>query len=367
MAAHADDYDYTFGSDARAFAMGGAGLALTRNQQTAERRFNPASLAFTPKGFDFYVPSVSFRADGGVSTGKAYDYLFNLANPSDAGDLVRRFATEDSVFGASANIGFRIGALEVLADGVGKGRLLPNASLRNWAQSGSNPANVPADAQADLLAAGYVSLPSIAYAVKLPMGGKRDVPGSGYDASVGLRVRFVQTYYARYFANQAVVQNGLQGIKAPEMQGKDYLRDTGVSADIGFLFRPRAGKGLNAALVVNNVVKPSSSFTADNSGLAQYQGRVGNNTEFNLLQTTASAGVGYEIGGLSLAADIADFSGATRPLDFRLGGEQKLGKIVALRGGYSSATGVSFGLGAFGFDIAFAERLPLEVNKSIRF
>ena len=376
----AEDYDYTFGADARAFAMGGAGLATTRNQPANARRFNPASLAFTPKGFAIYSPSFSFRADGAISTTKAYSYLFSGAEVSETTDLIRRYGEEDSVFGFNTNIGFRVGSFELLVQGVAKARLLPNESLANWARSGSNLSNVPSDAQADVLAAGYLTLPSLAYAIKLPSG-KKDAPvegdgkdgataggdDKGYDSAVGLRVRVLQTYYTRYFVNQTVVLGNIDPIRAPELGGRDYLKDTGVAADVGFLFRPRAGKGVSAALVVNNLVKPDSKFRAVNAGLQQYQGRVDNNEEFDLLQTTVSGGVALETGGLTVAADLMDLTSATRPVDLRFGAEQQIGKSFALRGGYSSNTGITGGLGFFGFNIAFGERLPLEINKSIRF
>lgn len=366
-AALAEDYDYTFGSDARAFAMGGAGLAVTRNQSAYERRYNPASLAFTPKGFAFYSPSFSFRADGAISTTKAYSYLFSGAELSETTDLVRRFGEEDSVFGLNSNIGFRVGSFELQIEGVGKSRILPNASLANWAKAGANLNTVPSDAQADVLAAGYLTLPSIAYAIKLPARPNAEDPNKGYDTAVGLRLRVLQTFYTRYFLNQTAVLGNIDPIRAPELGGNDYLKDTGVAADVGFLFRPRAGKGVSAALVINNLVKPNSKFEAVNVGLAQYQGRVGNNEEFNLLQTTVSGGAAYETGGLTVAADLMDISSATRPVDLRFGAEQQIGKSIALRAGYSSNTGVTGGFGLFGFNFAFGERLPLEVNKSIRF
>jgi hypothetical protein len=366
-AALAEDYDYTFGSDARAFAMGGAGLAVTRNQGSNERRYNPASLAYTPRGFTLYSPSFSFRADGAISTTKAYSYLLSGAEIGETTDLIRRFGEEDSVFGVNSNIGFRVGSFELQVEGVGKSRLLPNASLARWAQQGANLSNVPADAQADVLAAGYLTLPSIAYAIKLPSR-KEDVEANrGYDTAVGLRVRVLQTLYTRYFLNQTAILGNIEPLRAPELGGKDYLKDTGVAADVGFLFRPRAGKGVSAALVINNLVKPNSKFQAVNAGLAQYQGRVGNNEEFNLLQTTVSGGAAYETGGLTVAADLMDISSATRPVDLRFGAEQQIGNSIALRAGYSSNTGVTGGFGLFGFNFAFGERLPLEVNKSIRF
>lgn len=368
--AHADDYDYTIGSDARAFAMGGVGLAFTRNVNSGERRFNPASLAFTPKGFDFYSPSVSVRSDGAVSQQKAYEYIFSGADASRVDNLVRSFSQEDSVFGTSIGLGFRVGSLEILADATAKARILPNSSLTQWAQGGSNLNTVPQDGFADVIAAGYVTLPSIAYAVKVPMGSKasREAdPNRGYDGSVGLRVKVMQTYYSRYIADQNVVRGSVDALKAPEMNGKDYLKKTGVSADLGFLMRPRAGKGLTGALVINNLIKPGSDFRAFNSGIQNYSGRINDGQEFKVQQTTISLGTAYETGGLSLGADLMDISSATRPVDLRLGGEQKLGRFGAVRGGYSSNTGVSFGFGFFGIDVAFAERLPLEVNKTIRF
>ncbi len=385
IVAHADDYDYTFGADARIFAMGGAGLAATRNQGTYERRYNPAALASTPKGYAIYAPSFSFRADGAISITKAYSYLFSGAKLSDTTDLIRRYGTEDSVFGLNTSLGFRVGSFELLVQGVGKSRLLPNATLTNWAKAGADLTRLPSGAQADVLAAGYITLPSIAYAIKIPMHGKlvhkddaqaadaqaknaaKDDDKKGYDAAVGVRARVLQTYYTRYFLNQNIVLGNADPVRGAELNGKDYLKNTGVAADLGFLFTPRAGKGVSAAVVFDNIVKPSTKYQANNIGLLQYQGRVSDGEDFNLLQTTVSLGAALETGGLTVAADLMDLSGATRPIDLRLGVEQKIGKPLALRAGFSSNTGITGGFGLFGFDFAFGQRLPLEVNKTIRF
>ena len=366
LSARADDYDYTYGSDARAFAMGGVGLAFTRGQNNAQS-YNPASLGFASKSFDFYVPSVSVRADGAISSSKAYDFLYNGLRQRDVTGLFQRYATKDSVFGLNANAGFRFGSFEVLVGGVGKARLQPNGALSSWAGSGANLSSVPLNAGADLLAAGYLELPSIAYAFKLPVGTQKGDNKRGYDNSIGVRVRVLQSFYTRYIANAGTVASGTDAIKAPELGGKDFLKKTGVGADLGFLARPRAGKGFNFALVGNNLVKPGSKFTAFNSGLAGYNGRVGSGDKFDLLQTTVSLGTAYEAGGLTFGADLMDISGATRPLDFRFGGEQRFGKGFALRAGYSSGTGATIGVGIFGFDFAAAQRLPLEVNKTLKF
>lgn len=345
--------DVTIGGDARSFAMGGAGVAsLVGQRSLGGVRTNPASLAFAPGPFGVQWPNVGLRADGPVSLGRGVEYLLGPGGVGDAASLARRFASGDSVFGLNASVGVRVGALEIQAGAVGVGRLLPNASLQAWARSGSlGP--VPGDARADLLAAGVVTLPSVGYALRLP---KSLAPG--FDLSVGGRLKWMQAYYTHAVAGAGAIGGG-DAFLAPEMGGRETLSRRGVGADLGVIARSRAIKGLSAGLVVANAIRPSFAFDGtDATGAAR---------RYDLLGTTVSTGVGYERGSTTLAADLVDATGAVGPAQLRLGGEQRLGSVLSLRGGYSTATSWTWGFGAFGYDVAFGKRQPLEIVRTIRF
>ena len=103
--------------------------------------------------------------------------------------------------------------------------------------------------------------------------------------------------------------------------------------------------------MTQNFVKPDLTFRDQNNVLID-----------PLVQTT-TVGVAMRKSGLTLAGDIADFFGRQ---DMRLGAEQRFGPL-ALRAGYSSSRGSTYGVGLFGLDVAFGKGQPLELVKSIRF
>jgi hypothetical protein len=349
--AHAQD-DFTYGGAARAFAMGGAGLALM--PEVGGVRANPASLAFEKRDINLIWPSLGYRALGGVSLNNAAEYLLTGQDLPQAADLARRFAKKDSEFGINANAGIRLGKFEVTGYAVGTGRLQPNDSLRNWANTNGNYNELPADGRADILAAGYYSLPSIAGALTLPA--KKD---SQHNYAVGLRVKYINAMYTHYIADQQALQGSADVLFAPEMGGKETLWKKGVGADLGFMMRPRKGDGISAALMIANALKPNIKFSGtDRNGLPK---------RYDLLVTTLSAGAGFQKRGTTLAADLVDLTGAGGDAQFRAGAEQKIVKGFALRGGYSSGGGFTYGGSLFGFDVALGKAQPLEVVRTINF
>ncbi|MDX1932929.1 MAG: conjugal transfer protein TraF [Capsulimonadales bacterium] len=355
--------DITFGGDARAFAMGGAGIAL--QNLSGANRINPATLAFEVRRFDLIAPSIAVRTENDLSVSRVYDYFFTgrLKDGGDLNDIVRTFSGKDSVFGVNGSAGIRVGSVEVSGFAVGKGRLLINNDLRNWIESGrpgegSSTAirdNAP-NSRADVIAAGYYNLPAIGVGVRLPM------PESARQhVAVGVRVKVMRAYYAHYLADAAVLDAAADAFAAPELRGRDYLDKRGVGADLGFLWRqtPRPAGVFSAGLVVANVVNPRFKFSGTD--------RNGAPTTVDLLKTTASLGAGYQWKGLTAAADLVDVTGGGDSRQFRTGAEYAFGRNLALRGGYSSAGGFTYGGGLFGFNVAFGQRQPLEVVRTINF
>jgi len=103
--------------------------------------------------------------------------------------------------------------------------------------------------------------------------------------------------------------------------------------------------------VALNFVKPKISFPAQGGGT------------FDPFRQTITAGVALNRGGLTVVGDLVDVTGDQ---ELRAGAEQRLGPL-ALRGGYSSRRGTTYGVGLFGFDIAFGKGQPLELVRNIRF
>ncbi len=73
------------------------------------------------------------------------------------------------------------------------------------------------------------------------------------------------------------------------------------------------------------------------------------------------------MGTATFAVDLVDVASAAGKAELRFGAEQKIGRKIALRGGYSTAGGWTAGIGLFGFSIAYSDRQPLEVVQTLRF
>lgn len=351
--------DITYGGDARAFAMGGAGIAAT-NQENGARRFNPAALALEQGKFAVYVPSVGLRSTGGIGIGRVADFLTQTPDANEAVDLARDVGGEDSEIGINASLGFRVGLIEVTATGVGRGRILPNQALRSFVNAGGNLNdlnNLPAvsAARADVLAAAIYSLPTVSFAGRIPSQNPTTA------VEVGARVKYLNAVYTHYVADANALGGGGGALLAPEMNGDDTITKNGLGIDVGFLAHPRnaAAGGFSYALVVNNLVRPG--FTIAGTG------RDGVLAEYNLLATTASVGAAYQKKSTTLVADLVDLTGEDGEVQLRLGAEQRVGGKLAVRGGYSSAQGFTYGVGVAGFDLAFGKRAPLEITKTLRF
>lgn len=347
--------DITYGGDARAFAMGGAGIALLNDSMnTGGTRTNPATLAYETQPIGVNFPSFALRGRGPISLGSASGYLLRGTSLSNAASLARDFASDDSDFAINANTSLRVGHIEISGFAVARGRIQPNASLRSWVDAGRPAQNFPLDARSDIFAAGYYTLPTIASALVLPNPQKRP-----YNYAVGGRLKYMTGVYTHYIANAQTFLTGDDALPAGEMGGKKTLLKRGIGADLGLLARRRDGHGITGGLVIANAVRPS--FTFDGTD------RNGNNKRYDILQTTLSVGAGYSEHGTTFAADLVDITSAVDKGQLRLGAEQRFGGKIALRGGYNTANGFTYGIGFFGFDVAFGRRQSLEVVRTLNF
>ena len=344
--------DITYGGDARYFAMGGAGVALL--QERSGSRINPASIAYESQPYALLYPTLGIRANG-ASSGNVTNYLINGQKRGDARDIARSFSKNDSDFGVNGTVGVRVGKVEVSGSAVGRGRIQPNAALSNWAKTSNDPALIPVNAQSDVFAAGYYTLPAIAFASTLPASSD-----STRSYGVGARIKYMRGIYTHYVANADVLQNGGNAISARELGGKSNITRNGVGIDLGFLARPRKQQEhFSYAAVIANAVKPKFDFDGTD--------RDGNNKKYKLLATTITTGLAYQKDKTTFAADLSDITSSAGKAQLRFGAEQRIISNLYLRGGYNSSNGFVYGVGAFGFDIAVGRRQPLELVKTINF
>ncbi len=351
--AHAQFGNVTIGNDARALAMGGAGVATG-----GANRANPASLAFSKK-LRVYFPTIGLRAEGAIKEVTNLNTVSKFIGGSEqdkkdaATDLARKFATQDSLFGFNTGFGLLVGPLEVQANGIAQGKFAPNQKLRDWANS--NPAigsNAPSGAGGDLSAAALYTLPSIGFGFQLPeramlIGGKPKKLNIG----VGARLKYLNSVYSR-FTTTTDGSGTFTSARGSELGGKDYLEKKGIAADLGAMGDwEQDGAQVRGGLVLTNFIKPSMTFLDVNG------------KSFNPIVQTVSLGGSFQKGGLTVAGDIVNLTGSQQ---LRLGGEQKFGPI-ALRAGFTTAGGVTYGLGILGLDIALGKGQPLEIVQTLRF
>ncbi|OYT73484.1 MAG: hypothetical protein CFK48_00975 [Armatimonadetes bacterium CP1_7O] len=333
--------------------MGGAGLAVIR-RPTAQSFQNPAVIAYV-KGFRIGTGNIDTTTQGASLSDLIDDLEFregSVADLATAAGLLRRYAREDTHLIITGDFGIIASGVGISVGGIVDARLLPNAPLQNWARTDGNIANIPANARGAIIAVGIVSLPDITTGVRLPSG-------QG-DLAVGVRLRNLKFYYTHYFADQAQLQAGQAATRAPELQGRDYLERSATSVDLGFLWRPTGGSNYTLALVVENFVEPNIRFQATD--------RDGNVFNFKPLTRTYNAGVAIELAtGSLIAVDFVDIGNNAGKGEIRMGYEQRLGRGFALQSGYASKTGWTVGMRVGGFNIAYSERLPVIVSRTLNF
>ncbi len=342
--------DISFSGSASA-GMGGAGIAVLRRPER-QASLNPAAVAYV-KNFRIGAGSIDTSARGAslrtllgdldVGTGSVAD----LANTAT---LLRKFARQDTELLLTGDLGLFANGFGISVGGLLDARLLPNEALRNWARNDGNPVNIPSTARGDLIAVGVFSLPDM-------MGGVRFSADDG-ELAVGAKLRFLRFYYTHYLAQGAQLQ-GSAGVRAPELQGRDFLERTTTALDLGFIWRPAGDSNYTLAAVVENFIEPNVRFEATD--------RNGQVFRFKPLVRTYHLGVAVDTEtGTLFVLDLVDIGNNAGRGEVRAGIEQRVGRL-ALRTGYASRTGWTAGLGLGGFNIAYSEQFPVVVSRTLNF
>lgn len=344
--------DITLGPDARTVGMGGAGLASI--EPSSAVTMNPASLADTGARLAVQWPSINARTDG-AGFG---DALKLLGKPSlsetDAYKLALSLGTQNTRLDTSANAGLLLPKMDLQVKAAIRTDIIPNEAFKQWASSGAE--GVPsAEARADIHAGGIAILPSIGVGFRVPMNEEK----TGRLA-VGVRLKPTTAYYSHYVIDSAAVMANAPQL-APEMGGKSYLKEGSISADLGVTYSLPNMPTARVAVVVNNLIEPKAvSFaTASPDGMFSKQ----------LAPRTISAGAALSGEYVTLAADLVDLTRASgNNPQLRLGAEFRVPSTpFALRGGYSTSTGLTAGVGIGGFGIAYSKNTPIMLTQSITF
>jgi hypothetical protein len=343
--------DIVFFGNARAFAMGGAGLAIVdRKERTTP--INPAALALYDRKFHIGFPGIGLHANG-IGLKQAYDHIISRPDSNDAVTLARDFGGRPSDFGVGLTFGARFGHWDATATGVGIVHVIPNAALQTWAHNANGDiTQLTGDEKADLLGAAVYSLPVFGAAERISPA------GSPTRIEVGARVKLSRAVYTHYLVSSSNIANNTPASPAPELGGGTTLTKDGIGVDLGFLSHPRAHNGFSGALVVTNLVDPRFVFNGtDVNGAA---------AKYDVQPRSVSVGSAYETGRAIAAYDMVDLGRAYGDTQQRIGIEYST-KRVAFRGGYSSARGFTVGFGWGFLEFAYGARAPLEITQYLHF
>ena len=346
--------DWVIGSGPNA-GMGRAGLALP-GDTINQGRINPAIYGLAPSGFRFQFPRFSFRLDG-IGVGDLNDVIGEANNggidASKLSDIAREFGDENIQFGAGAGLGLFFGGLAIDFNGDALVAGLPNATLQNWVNTGA-AGNVPIGSRLDAYGLGQ-------YEIGFGYGKRFNTAGSA-DVSVGVRAKIVRSYYSHRFADANSIQNNLDGTLAPEMGGNDVLDESGFGLDLGFVASSSKTQGLFFGATIENLLEPKTTFQS-----TLPNGIPGTDT-IQPYQRTVNLGVGYLAPkNFHVAADLVDVFNGAGGKEFRAGAQWNVSKGFALRGGYESRAGFTFGVGLGGFNLALGGNSAGQLGYALRF
>ncbi len=342
--------DITFGGNARAFAMGGAGIAIV-DRSEHNTLINPAALALYNRRVHVGFPTIGFSASG-VSLSAAYNHLFTQSR-NGAVTLAKDFGGQPSDFGAALGEDIRFGHLEANAFGIGKVHVIPNQALETWSKTANGDVTkLTGNERADIIGAGLYALPAIGVAERI------SPPGSPIHVEGGFRVKLERAVYTHYIVDANSLRNNSGAMTAPEITHGTTITEDGVGVDFGLLAHPKEHAGFSGALVVTNLITPNFIIHGTDAN--------GNPIKYDLQPGSVSVGSAYEQGKMIFALDAVDLTRAYGNPQARYGMQYRT-KRLALRAGYASARGFTVGFGYGWFDFAYGARAPLEVTETLRF
>lgn len=335
----------------RYFSMGQSGLALPRDVQNT--RLNPA-IQGTRGQINLLTPSFGARLQS-ISLGDLRDVVSNTnggVSQDSAVRLARLVADRNSEAGLDSGIGLTFGNFTVDFSGAANVFGQPNDALRTYVRNGGNfQTGLTGNEKFYAYGLGGYSL-NLSTNIDLP-----ETPMG--DVAVGARAKFVKNYYKQYTVDSTQLQSG----NSSNLTANRDESNTGFGLDLGAVVTSRQVNGLSLGMVVENAIKPNTDFSEP-----VFNGQdVATTQTFKPYDRKVNLGVGY-VGqpGLIFAADLYDtFGGANREL--RSGVEFALGSGLAIRGGYISGRGVTYGFGWQGINVAFGKDMPVGFSTAMKF
>lgn len=342
--------DFTIGYS-KVSGMAGSGLAL-RHEGTGAYPRNPAGLAYMQK---YKLTNLDFGyVLDGIRFNKVGDFLKSFdkggLDADDLGELAQNFGDRNTSFGLNARLGAGANGINVGIEAVALVRTTPNAQLKQWVDSGSDPNNIVPGMRLDGHGYGYRSF-NIGYGRPVPTK-------DGSNMAVGIQSRVVKTYYAHHYVDQNQVVGG-GSTKSIEMNGQDVLSKSGIGIDLGWYMETLGPRKVELAAVLVNVIKPNVDFDGTKPDSLEL-------TTIDPFERSINLGAGYTFErGQIVAADFINIG--THEADFRMGFDYPINQRFGVRAGYSGKGHFTAGFTAFGVSITWGTTNQFQAGTFFRF
>ena len=345
----------------RAAGMAGAGLALPLDIGN-NHRLNPAMLGYAQARLSFQYPEFGYHLDG-ITLSDLQNKFGNLGQGGvDSNKLIsiaQTLGDGQKTIGVDASLGIEFGGFSLDGDGSANITTVPTQALVADTKAGSLT-----NLNDQLDAYGLTD-----YEVGASYG--HLIPTTTGHLSIGATLKSVTAYYAHQYVNGSTITTGSGStIAAPEMGGADYLKQSGVGADLGLLYDSGKNSNVYYGMTITNFIEPNISFThfvpvTDPNSGATTETQSNNIDPF---RRTFNLGVGGVVNGkILLAADYYDIFNQNDNGQLRLGAEYAFGHGFALRGGYNTTTGFTVGFSVLGINFAYASNSELSAALGVKF
>ena len=335
---------------ARTFGLGGAGVALPLDVWETHR-LNPALLGFADKRLRYGIPYIGYHAKN-LSVGDLSKASKDIDSNSNLDQYARDFGNDTKELGLSFGEGLSFAGFAFSVAGDADARSIPNASLKEWANSSADLSTLPDDARLD--AYGLAT-----YDVAGSYG--RTVLDSREKVAVGATARFASAYYAHKFVDAEAIQNDGNGQNAPEIGNGNAVNKSGFGADFGVLASTERLKNFTVGANAHNLIEPNVRFARTDTEA----NAIGDLRPF---QRHVDVGAAYVASDRYLAAlDLVDLGNHAGVAGVRAGAEYTVTRFFSVRAGYDSRASVAVGLSLFGVNAAFDAKGTATLTTALRF
>ena len=338
-------------SEARSAGMGGVGIAV--KSRPSQIKGNPALLSFGKNEFQMSIPSGKV-AHSGIEMNEIQSW-FPSSPVSDTFESKISQAQEQLHEKASeagdAKISIAYGRWHVGIDNFATQHTEANQTLLTWINSDKS-FPPPFNGSIHTIAHGEFR-GEISYAFPVNKHNQDTL-------QVGIRAHATKSYFSHRYLDVMTALTGKGNTYAPEMNGSSFLEKTGFGLDMGIYFEPKNRKDIGFGIVIENIIASNVGFQATDAN--------GNPITINKKNLSAHLGIAYSpTQNLLLACDIYDTANTMKSREIRLGAEWIINPEIAIRAGYASQHGYTFGLSYQNLHLAVSPNSNLVVSATQRF